>query len=75
MQPSQQLVNEVRAGFILQGSSLHKFCRDNNLDNGNIQKYLRGDYTGEKATAAIEPVIKAALPELAGLEPQPKTEE
>lgn len=70
MQPSQQLLNEVRASFIRQGTSLKQFCRENNIDTSNIYRYLRGDHTGEKATAAIAPVLKAALPEL-----QPETAE
>jgi hypothetical protein len=62
MQASPELLARVQAGFILQQpkKSLHGYCVENGLDSSEISKYLRGDYTGEKATAAIEPVVLAA---------------
>lgn len=65
MQASPELLIKVRIGFISQSTplkrcSLNAYCKDNNLDTSEITKYLRGDYTGEKATAAIKPIVLAA---------------
>jgi len=49
MKPSEQLNNEVRAGFIRQGSTLAKFCREAGLDKTNASRLLRGKWDGMTA--------------------------
>ncbi len=61
MQTSQNLVNVIRASFVLQGTTLKKFCRENGIDDSNIYNYLRGDINSAKAIAARELVIKSAM--------------
>jgi hypothetical protein len=61
MQLSEELVHEVRAGFVLQKTTLGEFCRKNNLDGKNMHRYLRGKFNSARAIEQRETVIKAAL--------------
>ncbi len=61
MQLSQELVYEVHCSFIKQGTSLKAFCLKNEIDTGNIYRYLRGEINSEKAILARELVIKATF--------------
>jgi len=49
MQLSQELVYEVRARFARQGTSLAAFCRNKEIDGGNIYRFLRGEVNSAKA--------------------------
>lgn len=59
-QPNKQLVNDVKAGFIKQGSSLHAYCKTNKIDNSNAYKALRGKWNGELGKNLRAQVIAAA---------------
>jgi len=60
MQPSQELLNQVKAGFVRQGTTLAAYCRDNNIDGGNVYRLLRGDWNGKKAKAIRSQLITAS---------------
>lgn len=60
MQPSQKLANAVRAGFILKGTSLNKFCLSNAIDVSNAKKALLGSWNGPKAIALREKLVTAS---------------
>ena len=60
MQPGQELIQEVRAGFIRQGSTLSEYCRDNVIDGGNVYRPLRGQWNSDKAKARRAQIIEAA---------------
>jgi len=60
MQPGQELIQLVRAGFIMQGTTLWGFCRVNGLDANNARKSLLGKWNGKKAIALRERLIESA---------------
>lgn len=60
MQEGKELTQEVRAGFIKQGTSLAAYCRDNNIDSSNVYKALRGKWNGKKSQALIKKLIDAS---------------
>jgi hypothetical protein len=57
---SSKLIQEVRAGFVLQGSSLAEFCRERRLDVRNVYGALNGKRSGPKAKALARQVIAAS---------------
>ncbi len=56
-QPSKTLLNLVRAGFMLQDTSIFAWCKKNNLQYQNVKAYLMGEYNGKKAQEIRERVI------------------
>jgi len=60
MQPSKELRQQVRAGFIKQGSSLKAYCQDNDIDSSNAAKALVGKWAGVKATELVNSLIDAS---------------
>jgi len=60
MQPGKELIQEVRAGFIRQGTTLGFYCRNNNIDGGNVYRLLRGEWNGDKAKALRSQIIEAS---------------
>jgi len=46
--PGQELYNLVRAGFILQNTTLGAFCRKNGLSQTNAKACLHGTWDGPK---------------------------
>lgn len=54
---------EIRAGFVLQGSSLGRWCRINGIDPGYAQHVLMGHRNGPAAKALRERIINASIPE------------
>ena len=59
-QTKSNIVNQVRAGFTHQGTSLDAYCNDNNLDGKNMHRYLRGEIKSDKAKQEAAQVIAAA---------------
>lgn len=47
--PSRGLYNQVRAGFIMKGSSLSKWCSENGFKHQNALHCLVGSWNGPKA--------------------------
>lgn len=63
MQPSKQLRNAVRAGFVNQDSSLAEYCRNNGICDSNANKALLGKkWNGKKAAELrLELVIASKI--------------
>lgn len=57
---SSELVRQVRAGFVRQGTSLTAFCRRHAMDPANVRKALQGDWDGPKGRQVRKLVIRAA---------------
>lgn len=51
---------QVKAHFVLQGSSLHAWCLANGVAPQNASKALSGKWRGPKATALIQKILEAA---------------
>ena len=50
----------VRAGFVVQGTSLASWCRANDIRRQNAEKALRGTWTGPGAQKLYARLIEAA---------------
>lgn len=50
----------VRAGFIAQGTTLHRWCHENGVWPQNAAKALRDQWTGEKGRALRNRLIEAS---------------
>jgi hypothetical protein len=64
MQPSKQLRNAVRAGFVNQDSSLAEYCRNKGICNSNANKTLLGNrgYNGKRSVELrLELVIASKI--------------
>lgn len=51
---------EIRIGFISQGTSLHAFCKENGIHRPNARKAYSGKWNGKKAQELRERLAKAA---------------
>ncbi|MGN7832641.1 hypothetical protein ACTJI2_13625 [Pseudoxanthomonas sp. 22568] len=58
--PGPDLVNKVKAGFILQGTTLTQWCRENGTNISNARNALFGTWNGPKGKAMRLRVVKAA---------------
>lgn len=56
----QDLVRAVRSGFVLRGTSLGKWCRENRINPQNARVALLGGWNGPKGRALRERIIRAA---------------
>jgi hypothetical protein len=56
---NQPLINQVKAHFTLQNTSLNRFCLDNAIDPSHASKALRGTWKGEKATEICKLIAEA----------------
>jgi len=68
MQPNQELLHQVRVGFIKQRSSLNAFCTSTKEDYANARKALLGEWEGDKARELRTKIIEAAGIEFKELE-------
>lgn len=59
-QSGPDLVRAVRSGFVLRGSSLGKWCRENRINPQNARVALLGGWDGPKGRALRERIIRAA---------------
>lgn len=50
----------VRAGFILKGTSLAAWCRENGVKHQNAHKAIIGTWTGPKAKSLLTRIMIAA---------------
>lgn len=55
--PSRDLYNRVRAGFVIQGSSLTAWCNSHGVKQQNILHCLVGSWNGPKSQALREQVV------------------
>lgn len=51
---------EIRIGFISQGTSLHAFCKENGIHRPNAKKAFGGRWNGKKAIALRKRLIEAS---------------
>ena len=58
--PSLQLVNQVRAAFIVRGTTLGKWCRDNGLRLTNVRAALVGTWNGAAGQKMRRRVVEAS---------------
>jgi hypothetical protein len=58
--PGRALYNRVRAGFVLQDTSLGEYCRKNGASRQNATAALTGAWNGEKAAALRAQLIEAS---------------
>ncbi|OQW67454.1 MAG: hypothetical protein BVN35_20325 [Proteobacteria bacterium ST_bin11] len=56
--PGLELYNRVRAGFILQNSSLGEWCRNNGIQQTSAKACLHGTWGGPKGMAMRDRLIK-----------------
>lgn len=75
MQRGDSLVNTVRAGFVLKGTSLNKFCLSKAIDVSNAKKALRGSWSGPKAKVICDLLIEASSVEEAEADDQEPSNE
>ena len=64
--PGPELQAWVRAGFVVQGTSLARWCKVNGVYRENAYQVLRGVYDGRKAKALRRRLIEAAWPNKKG---------
>lgn len=58
--PGKKLFSQIRAGFIAQGTSYSKWCRENGVSRQNAKLSLIGVWDGPKSRAIRERIINAA---------------
>lgn len=57
---SDTLLLQIRGAFTLKGTSLNRWCADNNIDYGHAHRVLKGATNGEKAKALRATIIAAS---------------
>ncbi|WP_128269485.1 hypothetical protein [Paenirhodobacter populi] len=60
LNPSDELLKAVRAGFIMQGGSLHAWAASYGVHHQNLRKALVGECSGPKAAALVKAAAQAA---------------
>lgn len=55
---SEQLYASVKAGFVIQQTSLHKFCKENGITRQNARKALLGQWKGKKGIEVKQLLIE-----------------
>ncbi|MDC5755208.1 hypothetical protein OPW41_08815 [Vibrio europaeus] len=58
--PSRELYQMIMAAFVMQGSSLSSWCKENNVARSNVVAALTGSWNGPKAKILRAKVIEAA---------------
>ncbi|EAQ65839.1 hypothetical protein MED121_01470 [Marinomonas sp. MED121] len=58
--PKNELYNKVKAGFILQGSSLARWCLDNDVARQNAAQALKGIWAGPKSSELKQRILDSA---------------
>lgn len=66
--PGPDLYAQVRAGFVSQGTSLHRWCLNNKITRQHATLALLGGWRGPESKALLGRILKAA-----GVEPQEHT--
>jgi len=56
--PGQELYNRVRAGFILQNTTLGEWCRKNGFPPTNAKACLHGTWGGPRGIKMRERLVK-----------------
>lgn len=58
--PGEELLSSVRAGFVLQGTSLSEWCETHQLARQNVRVALLGGWNGQKAQEIRYQVVEAS---------------
>lgn len=58
--PGLELVRVVRAGFVLNGTTLGRWCRDNQIHDQHARLALLGGWNGPKGQAVRARIVAAA---------------
>ncbi|HHQ4570185.1 TPA: hypothetical protein ACSP3H_001030 [Aeromonas veronii] len=58
--PGNSLLTKVRSSLIAKGTSLHRWCSENDVLYPNARQALIGSWNGPKGTALREKIIHAA---------------
>lgn len=58
--PGPELIRKVRALFILRGTTLGRWCRDNDIKLNHARMALVGSWDGPKGRALRDRVVSAA---------------
>ena len=53
-------LRRIKAGFILRGTTLSAWCRENGVHHQNAHKALSGQWVGPKASMLVERLLAAA---------------
>lgn len=59
-EPSIQLAREVRAAFVLKGTTLKGWCNENNMHFSNARNCLVGSWNGPAAQRLRARILKAS---------------
>lgn len=60
LSPGQSLYATVRAGFIVRGTTLNAWCRENDVARPTVVAALMGTWNGPKGRAMRERVVVAS---------------
>jgi len=58
--PGDHLYQEVRAGFVRQGTSFSHWCKDSGVARQNAASALLGGWRGPKARAFVKKIMEAS---------------
>lgn len=58
--PSRDLVRRVRAGFVLQGLTFNRWCRQHGVEPSSGRQALVGSWDGPKGRALRARIVRAA---------------
>ena len=58
--PGPQLYQHARAGFVIGGTSLARWCKSEGVDLSHARKACLGEWTGPKASALVARIVAAS---------------
>lgn len=58
--PGPELLNTVKAGFVLQGTTYTQWCKANAVERTGARAALLGGWRGPKAKKLVQRLIKAS---------------
>lgn len=58
--PGLDLLRQVRAAFIVQGTTMKAWCRENGVHLSNVRNCLTGSWNGPRGKAMRQRVLKAS---------------
>ena len=56
----ERRADAIRSGFVQQGTTLAAWCRGNGFHRPNVRKALMEEWTGPKAAAVVQAVMRAS---------------
>lgn len=58
--PEERLMRQVKAGFVAQGTSYTRWCRENGIAASGVRQVIYGTWAGPKGKALKRRVLRAA---------------